>query len=178
MMSHEKDIPEPESYDEKEVFSFFGLAAYHAQVFEQAVIHFAVALETQQKAKMTREIMDSLFESMGKKTIGRLLKRARSLVNVSEELDNFLIDANVKRVDLVHYFFFRHSEDFMSETGRILMIKELREMTSIFMQGNTMLESLSLSIMSQYGLTRESIEKEYQKMEERVKNKDHKHRHN
>jgi hypothetical protein len=50
--SDEFEVPEPESDEAKEVYAFFGLAAYWAQVLEREAIHFAVAVHMANAAQL------------------------------------------------------------------------------------------------------------------------------
>jgi hypothetical protein len=49
--------PEPENYSEKEVYAFFGLAAYSAQVLEKGLVNMVVAFKTF-GAKISRDEFD------------------------------------------------------------------------------------------------------------------------
>ena len=76
---NEREVPKPENADAKEVFSFFGLAVYSAQVFEQGVLNLLVALNRVDLKIVTQEKIDSFYESYSTSTLGQLLRATREL---------------------------------------------------------------------------------------------------
>lgn len=122
-------IPEPEGTDAKEVFAFFGLCSYSAQVLEQGLVNFAVGLRALGLSRLTQEDFDSLFERMSKRTLGQLIADIRPYISVSTKLEHAIIQALHDRNYIAHTFFAKHDVDFMSDQGRIKMMEELREIT-------------------------------------------------
>jgi hypothetical protein len=87
------DIPTPESADAKEVFAFFGLAAYHAQVLEQEIFLFAVFLQLSKSANRSPALVEALLQRLDAKTFGQLLNKGRTLTDVPEAVERLLNDA-------------------------------------------------------------------------------------
>lgn len=82
-----KGVPDPEDYSEKEVYAFFGLAAYSAQVLENGLVNMVVAFKTF-GARITRDQFDEIFSEHDSKTLGKLLQEARSQkVPIPDETD-------------------------------------------------------------------------------------------
>src|SRR5437870_5100015 len=97
--------PESEGSEAKEVFAFFGLAAYHAQVLEQELILFALILHLSGRTGITQAKVEALFESLSVRTFGQLLREARTLTPIPVDLDDRLTEALRRRNDLTHDFF-------------------------------------------------------------------------
>jgi hypothetical protein len=167
-----KEIPEPENSSEKEVFAFFGLASYYAQVVEQAVIHFAIVLKSSGKTRITGQDIDSLFERFEKQPMGPLLKEARKLGPIPAELDNQLSSMLQRRNHLIHRFFSEHSEDFMSDAGRSAMIAELRITILQFQETDTALDRIVLPLLAKSGISADMIESAYREMLGRAQSRD------
>jgi hypothetical protein len=165
------DIPIPEQYDEKEVYAFFGLAAYTAQVLERGVIILSVVMRIGSIPKVTRNLIDELYANFEAKTFGRLLKYARNSNVIQGDLFDDLDNALQLRNKLIHRFFYENAENFMSIQGRKIMIDELRSMSNIFEKIDQKLEPISLSLWEKYGVTKEYIDKEYEQLIIRAKDK-------
>lgn len=154
------EIPDPDYEDPKEVFAFFGLAAYSAQLIEQGLSNLFVGLHVVYKKKPTWNDVRLMFENADKKTLGRLLKDVRKLVPFKSELEEELQKVLKKRNYLAHHFFVEHSEDFLHEKGRRQMIDELREIIAIFQVADPQIDELWHSLWEKYGFTEERIEQE------------------
>ena len=87
------DVPEPISADEKEVFAFYGLAAYRAQVLEQEVLLFAVSLRLIWAPEQTADLVEQLFSTFDPQTLGRVLSACRDLVDFPDDLATILDEA-------------------------------------------------------------------------------------
>jgi hypothetical protein len=105
MMKYDDDIPMPDNYDVKEVFAFFGLAAYHAQVMEKALMILAVGLNIAHIPKVTNELVDELYATHERKTFGQLFKIARETGVLDETMADRLRNALERRNYLTHQFF-------------------------------------------------------------------------
>ncbi len=99
-----REIPEPEGSDAKEVFTFYGLAAYCGQVLEKGLVNLMVALHADGVA-FTRSQFDRVFDSFDQKTFGQLLKNARTRISIPEAIEQLLIEALMKRNRLAYDFF-------------------------------------------------------------------------
>src|SRR5258708_27713831 len=119
------DYPPPESYDEKEVYAYFGLAAYGAQVLEKALVNM-VALYKTVGLPITRTQFDQVFEEYDSKTIGQLLKLARKHgIAMSTRASVLLDEALQRRNYLNHDFFADHAGHWSAEDTRKVMIERL-----------------------------------------------------
>jgi hypothetical protein len=171
-LSDQFDVPESESSEVKEVFAFFGLATYAAQVAEAELINLCVALEASRKRRMTRAKMEDLFRSFEERTFGTLLRTIRNDNRVSLGLRRKYESAAVHRNALAHTFFRDHSEDFLSEAGRTAMVEELRHMTFDFRDVDAVSEALSHSLYRQLGVSEAFVKSALDAMQERAKLRD------
>jgi hypothetical protein len=122
----EGSVPEAAGSDPKEVFAFFGLAAYHAQVLEQELLLFASMLRLSKSARVTQAAVEALFDRLDAKTFGGLLAEARRMTTVPGDLEADLAEALRCRNLLVHRFFADHAAELLSGAGPLEMIEELR----------------------------------------------------
>jgi hypothetical protein len=159
------EIPEPEGSDAKEVFAFFGLCSYYAQILEQGLVNLAVGLRIRSLTYLTTRDIDELFHEARRKTLGKLISDVRPHINVSTELENALAVALHDRNYITHQFFVVHDIDFASNRGRMKMLSELREVTRRLQAVDRELESVTHALWERLGLTAQIVQKELAKME-------------
>lgn len=99
------DIPPIESCCEKEVYAFFGLAAYCAQVFEHVALNLALVLRLPGINAVSQDLLDDLYNSLGKQILGRLFHAAKKEVEIPESDAAYIEEAVELRNILVHHFF-------------------------------------------------------------------------
>ncbi len=150
----EDDLPESDGDDVKEVFAFYGLAAYYSQVLEKGLVNVVVLLRCSGVA-VTREVFEGLFARHDRSTFGQLLVAARQVMPVPSEVDDLLSEALSRRNRLVHQFFADHSVAFTLSSGRREMIQELRELTKLFVRAERALRPIEASSADRLGLTEE-----------------------
>jgi len=166
------DIPQIESCSEKEVYAFYGLAAYCAQVFEHAALNLALVLRLPGVDAVSQDLFDDLYYSLGKQTLGRLFHAAKKEVEIQEYDLGYIEEAVELRNILVHHFFRTHAEDFVSEAGRMEMMKELQLMISKLKQADTLMERIYAPLWDKYGVTEKYIEREMEQMQQRALHRD------
>lgn len=157
-------VPEPERSDPKEVLTFFGLAAYHGQVLEQELLIFALTLNLSGRTRVTRADVEGLLSTLEGRTFGQLLNEARTFATIPAGLENELNEALVRRNDLVHRFFERRSEDFMSDAGRLEMLSELQQTTRLFQEVDAAVVGVREPLSQKLGITQELAQQELDKM--------------
>lgn len=102
------------------------------------------------------------------KTLGSLLTKTRTLIEVPADTDNTLRNLLKKRNYLAHHFFKTNAAPLLSENGRRDMIDELRSVTDEFRKGDMMVEALYWPIWRRFGVTEELIDNERRKAKERA----------
>jgi RecB family exonuclease len=106
---------------------------------------------------LTLSEYDALFEEHDKKTLGQLLKRARTAVAIPTEVDALLEDALEKRNWLAHQYFADRSVPFTEKDGRSDMIRELQQLTILFKKADTATVSIYQPVLRQMGVTDEKL---------------------
>jgi hypothetical protein len=171
-MTAQIEIPDPESSTAREVFVFFGLATYAAQVLEAEAINLCVALEASRKQRVYRDKVEALFRNYEMRTFGTLLKALRNDSRIPGELRTKYETAAVDRNRLAHSFFRDHSEYFLSDVGRREMIDELRQMAFNFRAVDAASESMTHSIWEKLGITNAVLTTEFEAMQARARLRD------
>jgi hypothetical protein len=150
------DVPEPEGTDTKEVYAFYGLAAYSAQVLEKGLVNLVAVLHTD-GLFITRAQFDTLFARFDGETFGRLVREARTKIQIPAQIEALLADALVKRNKLAHHFFADNAAAFKTERGRVEMIVELRALVDLFQRADRQVDALLEPFALRLGLTEERI---------------------
>jgi hypothetical protein len=150
------EIPDPDNFSPKEVYAFFGLACYQAQVLEKGVSIMVVAFKCK-GLPITRNDFDAIYSEHNKKTLGQLLARAKKAILISEYMEFLLEEALLKRNWLMHHYFADRSIQFMREEGRRKMISELQSLIQIFIEADQAIEEISFPVLKEFGVTEESV---------------------
>lgn len=158
-----RDIPTPDFDDPKEVYAFFGLAMYNANLLEASLVNLAVALNLDKSKVITQELFEAVFGEMEAKTLGQLLKATQKLAAIPPELEPVLKCALVKRNFLAHGFFRANAEEIINEAGRRTMIKELSSMIELFRQADELLTPVYMALWEKYGVTEKFIQEELER---------------
>lgn len=146
------DIPNPDFDDPKEIYAFFGLAAYAANLLESSFINWTVALRLEKIPDPTRQEFDAAFGHFEARTLGQLIKVTRSLATVPRELDSVLVKSLSDRNRLIHHFFRDHAENAMHPAGQRIMIGELSSMIELFTHADALITPIYLSLWEHFGV--------------------------
>lgn len=166
------EVPSPDYDNPKEVWAFFGLTAYSANLIEQSLVNLAAVLKLPAVGLVTQDIFERTFQELDGKTLGQLLHAARKVADIPDDLDGLLRDVLDKRNSLIHSFFWDHSEELLSETGCHEMIDELREMIAFFVEVDLRLQEVYRPLWEKYGVNEEFIRKELDQAHERARTRD------
>jgi len=158
------EVPDPESYDEKELYAFFGLASYSTQCLEKSLVNLAFTYNLSKKEILNIDEWDKLFEGINKSTFGKLLNIIKNQFSISEIIVVELSTALKKRNWLAHDFFYDYAAEFTSEKGRKKMISELAELIKLFNKNDQYIEQIYMHLWEQFDLTQETIDLEINKM--------------
>jgi hypothetical protein len=153
----EDHVPEAESAELKEVYAFFGLAAYMGQVLEKSFVTFLAILRSE-GVLITRAQYIAISDYLDTRTLGQLLREAKSAIAIPAADAALLEEALRLRNHLVHQFFADHAPASMTEPGRALMIEDLRIRTATFQRAEATMVRLSEPTLLKYGLTPERAE--------------------
>lgn len=158
------NIPDPDFEDPKEVYAFFGLAMYNANLVEASLINLAVVLHLDRVNVITKEVFEAAFGKMESKTLGQLLKATRALAPVPEEVEPVLNETLANRNYLAHNFFREYAEEFIHPSGKRLMIEELCSMIELFKNADELVTTIYMSLWEKYGVTESFIQAELELM--------------
>ena len=154
----------------KEVYAYFGLAMYMAQVLEHGIVNASVYLELlpKTKGKWSPEEFETYMDTEFEKTLGRLIGKLRTLTAIDDDLENLLTITLKKRNWLAHHYFRERAEEFLSPSGRDSMITELGQCRDLFQTTDRKLDAVITPLMKRLGLTDEIVEEHLKKMKERA----------
>jgi hypothetical protein len=155
----------------KEVFAWFGSAAYLAQCLEQELVTVLLLFERFKNPLMQPTEFDSLEQLLARKTLGGLVKELEASMFPPEELKGLLTGYLSKRNYLAHRYFFENAESFVSRDGREKMIQELKAICAELQEGNAIAEKMSAKLRSLIGIpqeTADSIVAEFYEGQKRV----------
>ncbi len=113
----------------RQVYERIGLALYIIQSIErQLAILLASECEPSTK-KLTTSQYDDLLKSLFSKTLGKLVLRFRTSVELPPDFDERIQKALETRNWLVHHYFWERVNEFQTPEGRSSMIQELDQIT-------------------------------------------------
>ncbi|WP_143267037.1 hypothetical protein [Amycolatopsis thailandensis] len=177
-MSDEVDgRPVPEQYEHlleelnlddhltREVYAYFGLAAYLASVIEHGLVNIIVLSRVAEARAGKTPITSDPWESSFKKTFGQLVHRFTKLSGDEErKLQEDLARCLTQRNFLIHGYWRERAETVMSQNGKLMMLEELSEMHQDIRQLNEEVDRVTFDIGESLGVSREAAEAEYQRM--------------
>ncbi len=153
-------VPTPDFDDPKEVYAFFGLAAYATNLLESSFINWTVALRLGNISGATRQDFDTAFGHFETRTLGQLLQATRSLTVVPADLDSVLTKSLSERNRLIHHFFREHAANATHPAGQRVMITELSSMIELFDHADALVTPIYLSLWERFGVDEAMIQKE------------------
>lgn len=155
----------------KAVYANFGLAIYHAQCLEHALVNSLVFLDlipNQRKLAKSpaewAELVDSFMDSRFELTLGKMIRTLKAVTNVDPLLQQQLADALEKRNWLAHGYFRERAEAFLTQTGRESMLAELEAVQAILCAADEALEIAIKPAREKVGLTDEALAATYAKL--------------
>jgi hypothetical protein len=151
----------------KEVNARFGLAVYFSQVLEHGIVNALLIVDlipsrrhlAPSKDQWAAEV-DAFTGHHFEDTIGRLINSLRSVTRLGAGLESILRNALDKRNWLVHEYFRERAEEFISDIGRQLMLKEIDECRELFQLADASLDAIVGPLRTTQGITDEWIERE------------------
>src|SRR5438034_11431655 len=111
----------------REVYAYFGLAAYFGQVLEHGIVNAMVILRLPNRDRFTRGDIDAFMDQQFENTLGKLIKTLRAEIALPADLEGILKQALKLRNWLCHDYFRERAREFMTEAGRAGMLAELED---------------------------------------------------
>lgn len=165
------EVPTPDGDQAKEVYAFFGFAAYTAQVVEAALLNLLVGLDLAGQPAISREQFEQAFDQADRKTLGQLLRKIALQTALGSDVESVLGEALDARNYLCHRFFGDHAEDFLSAAGRREMIAELRELTEKIHRADQF-DEVIVTLFERMGVSVGMVEKNIAESTKRAKWRD------
>ena len=152
----------------KEVFAWYGSAAYYAQCIEVELIIARLFLARLRNPEVPPEELDRIDRE--KKTMGQLLKLVgadlkddeAALLNACLENRNFL----------VHDYWYQRRESLLTVEGCQRAASELQEMSARLKQGNAVAEEMSRRIRARLGISDEMVHNLYAEFHDALRSGD------
>jgi hypothetical protein len=166
-----RDAPEPETADEKEVYAFYGLASYQAQVAERGLIQLALLLRLRDVPGANQDTYDREYRALSTLTFGQILKGLTSDQTLADDLRTLLRRALQIRNHLTHHFFWDFAEDWVTERGRLFMIEKLREAIRLFSAVDEAVGDLADEMGRKLGVGRDRINQIFEEMSDEARRK-------
>ena len=123
------------------IFACYGSAAQHGQLFEEALRKLIAVLN---------ECLgiDSTAAAVQKKTIGELLKifENKFVEDMDDWVSDFLDETRQRRNFLIHDYFLIRSDDIGIDTGRVAVLRELKDIEAQLRRGAGLVNGLRVAI--------------------------------
>lgn len=162
-------MPMDEDLHHKEVYAYFGLAMYQAQVLEHGIVNALVYCDLiPNKAKIVKSkeewatLFDTFMDSHFEKTLGRMIKALKITFPIAVELESKLTESLRLRNLLAHHYFKDRIHLFLSHEGREQMIGELSRAHEQFESTDSELELLIRPIREKHGFTDKVLQMAYE----------------
>src|SRR3989442_21804 len=125
----------------KEVFAWYGGAAYAAQCFEvEPTILLLLAYRLQYPSASPRDL-DTVEVRLSKLALGHLLTELKNQFVVHTEFETMLTQYLQTRNYLTHHFFFENGLKLMSREGCGSMLAELKQIEASMREANGIAET-------------------------------------
>ena len=132
---------------------------YQVQCLERQL---AIMLATKYRpgpVRLSRKEFDNILEALFSATLGQLVGKIKNITALSEDEEERLVEALERRNWLAHRYFWERSVEFLSESGRASMVKELQVAADSFGALDRVFTDRTIEYAETLGVTQESIDK-------------------
>ncbi len=147
-----------ESELRKEVFAWFGGAAYAAQCFEYELCILILLHHRLTNPNLTIDELDHIDLKLSRKTLGALLRELKSYLVIRPEFEKMLNEYLDKRNFLMHHFFSEHAHNLQSPAGCQKMIKELQATYNSLKEADAIAQEMSRNVRKHLGISEQEVE--------------------
>lgn len=141
----------------KDVFTWFGGAAYAVQCFEVELCTLLLLVRRLKNPSTTPQQLEDLDTKLSKKTLGRLLLELGKHLTVHPDFQAMLNSYLDRRNYLMHRFFFDHALDLLSSTGCQMMVSELRDIHASLKEADQIAQAMSANVRKKLGISEDQI---------------------
>jgi hypothetical protein len=137
----------PDYSDPLAVYTFYGIAAWWAQLFELMMLDLVAAIRLADGDQIDDIAYQTAFENLDRQTLGMLLRKCREAqrVMIPEDDERVLGEALEKRNYLIHRFFSVHDDELLDDAKTL--VDELRELSALLAAGRQAAEGLYFAIL-------------------------------
>jgi len=155
----------------KEIYAYFGLAIYFAQVMEQHAINMIVIKRITGPKIKTVDQADNLWDDydMSKRTFGVLVNEIKQLFDLTVEDETELEEFKKLRNYIAHDYFRFNSDLFYNEDGKRRMIKDFIGFKEKAKKIDNMLTGYFKKYQEHLGLTDDKVEEMMETMMKEAK---------
>jgi len=142
----------------KEVFAWFGGAAYHAQCFEVALQSLLLLAYRLNCPGTLASDLDDVDVRLSSKNLGWLLRELEKYFTLHSEFSDLLNTYREKRNYLMHRFFFDNARKLLSPLGCDVMVNELKYLSQAFQKADAIAQEISKHLRALAGWSEEEID--------------------
>ncbi len=142
----------------KDVFTWYGSAAYAIQCFEVELSILLLAHERLEKPQSTPEELDKLDEKLSLKTLGQLIGEVKKRFWVHPEFEGLLKTYLAKRNYFTHRFFFENASKLHSASGCTQLIEELQILYDTFVEADRISQLMSKNVRAAAGVDEDALQ--------------------
>ena len=142
----------------KEVFAWFGGAAYHAQCFEVELQSLLLLTYRLNHPSAPMSDLDDVDMRLSSKNLGGLLQELGKRFTLHPEFSDLLNTYREKRNYLMHRFFFDNARKLLSPPGCDEMVDELKDLSQTFQEADAIAQEMSKRLRAMAGWSDEEIE--------------------
>ncbi|AFL99306.1 hypothetical protein Desde_0866 [Desulfitobacterium dehalogenans ATCC 51507] len=157
-----------EEYNEdehsKELYAYFGLAVFHAQVLEHQLVNMIVLMKYLQKEVITSNDIEQLYSRKLSNTMGKLINEIKQIFWLEDDEVKQHKTILEKRNFIVHDYFKDRIALAYSKDGRDSMIIELKDFIEQAKITDNKLERFTDDMSSKVGVTKEMLIAQLDKM--------------
>jgi hypothetical protein len=146
----------------KDVFAWYGGAAYAAQCFEVELTTLLLLAHRMRHPSAMPADLDSVEVKLSKLALGQLLLELKKQFVVHPEFETLLTQYLKTRNYLMHRFFFENGLRLLSPEGCRLMLTELKEMEASMREANGIADTMSRNLRKAVGISEEVLQAEVQ----------------
>lgn len=143
----DRATPPPDYSSPQVVYTYYGLAAWWAQLLELRMLDLISAIRLAEGGGIDDVNYRAAFKNLERQTLGMLLRKCREAewVAISEDDERVLAQALEKRNYLIHRFFSVHDEELLDDEQKL--VSELRELSALLASAQQTAEDLYLAIL-------------------------------
>jgi hypothetical protein len=142
----------------KEVYAWFGAAAYQVQCFEVELRILLIFTQRLQNPKVKRSDVEALDTRLTTANLGFLLRELKKHMRLPPDFESLLDQYRKKRNYLMHHFFYEHSFDLATESGCQKMISELKDLHGMLEVADEIAQTMSRLIRKHLKWSEEKLD--------------------